>query len=54
MNYSGNLVRQATIEDLPRINELVREAYQKYLPRMNKAPAPLLQDYEQLVRQGKV
>jgi|HubBroStandDraft_5_1064220.scaffolds.fasta_scaffold36652_2 GNAT superfamily N-acetyltransferase len=45
-------VRQATVDDLPSVQEVVTAAYAKYLDRMGRPPAPLLSDYRALLEAG--
>ena len=47
-------LREADARDVPAIREVVRQAYSVYIPRMGRAPGPMLDDYEQLVRDGQV
>lgn len=45
-------VRQATVDDLPSVQEVVTAAYAKYLDRMDRPPAPLLSDYRAVLEAG--
>jgi hypothetical protein len=47
-------VRPAKPEDAAAVGELVRAAYSTYVGRMGKEPAPMLEDYAALIRDGVV
>ncbi|SDI99448.1 Ribosomal protein S18 acetylase RimI [Pseudomonas delhiensis] len=46
--------RQATPDDAPAIARLVDEAYSPYIPRIGRKPAPMLDDYRQVVAEADV
>ena len=41
--------RRATVDDADAIAALVRQAYLHYIPRIGRKPAPMLDDYRQVV-----
>lgn len=47
-------LRDAQAADVPAIQEVVRQAYSHYVPRLGRLPGPMLDDYDQLVRDGHV
>jgi ribosomal protein S18 acetylase RimI-like enzyme len=47
-------VRRASEDDLPAIKELVDAAYTKYIERIGRPPAPMVQDYGQLLITSRV
>ena len=47
-------LRRATTVDTPAVTDLVHSAYEKYVSRIGKPPGPMLQDYEQVLRQHDV
>jgi ribosomal protein S18 acetylase RimI-like enzyme len=47
-------VRRASEDDLPAIKELVDAAYTKYVERIGRPPAPMVQDYGQLLTTSRV
>lgn len=47
-------LRDAQAADVPAIQEVVRQAYSHYVPRLGRPPGPMLDDYDQLVRDGHV
>jgi ribosomal protein S18 acetylase RimI-like enzyme len=47
-------VRRASEVDLPAIKELVDAAYTKYVERIGRPPAPMVQDYGQLLTTSRV
>ena len=47
-------VRPAEREDAAVVRDLVRMAYSKYVERIGKEPAPMLEDYDALIRAGEV
>lgn len=42
-------IRRATQDDAENIATLVAEAYSPYIPRIGKKPAPMLDDYAQVI-----
>jgi GNAT superfamily N-acetyltransferase len=47
-------VRKAVSTDVPAIRDVVRRAYEHYIARIGQPPAPMLDDYDDLVRDGLV
>lgn len=47
-------LRQALPDDAPAIARLVDEAYSPYIPRMGCKPAPMLDDYRQVIAEADV
>ncbi|WP_346770510.1 hypothetical protein [Pseudomonas sp. 273] len=47
-------IRQATPDDAPAIARLVDEAYSPYIPRIGRKPAPMLDDYRQVIAEADV
>jgi ribosomal protein S18 acetylase RimI-like enzyme len=47
-------LRRASADDLPAIKELVDAAYTKYIERIGRPPAPMVQDYGQLLTTSRV
>ena len=47
------MVRPATPDDVPVVDELVRAAYEHYVPRIGREPKPMTVDYAQVVEQGQ-
>jgi N-acetylglutamate synthase-like GNAT family acetyltransferase len=45
-------IRPATLADAPAIGSLVEEAYGHYVERIGKRPAPMDEDYAEVVRHG--
>ena len=48
------LIRHAQAAEQQAVVACVRAAYAKYLVRMNREPAPMLADYEALIKKGVV
>lgn len=48
------VLRPATPDDAGRLAAVARAAYERYLARMDVAPAPVLADYDALVRTAQV
>jgi ribosomal protein S18 acetylase RimI-like enzyme len=46
--------RAATSDDLPTVEAIVRLAYSRYVSRIGREPGPMLDDYKQLIRDGRV
>jgi hypothetical protein len=46
--------RPAIPADRPAIEEIVRDAYSPYIDRVGRQPGPMLDDYEALIRAGRV
>lgn len=49
-----SVIRPAKQSDVARITACVSAAYSHYIPRMEKPPAPMLEDYEQVIQQRHV
>ena len=47
-------IRPAERGDAAVVRDLVRMAYSKYVERIGKEPAPMLEDYDALIRAGEV
>jgi hypothetical protein len=47
-------IRPAEPGDAAVVRDLVRTAYSKYVERIGKEPAPMLEDYDALIRAGEV
>jgi ribosomal protein S18 acetylase RimI-like enzyme len=47
-------LRPAEWGDAAVVRDLVRMAYSKYVERIGKEPAPMLEDYDALIRAGEV
>lgn len=47
-------IREAVPADLPQIRACARDAYEPYVARIGKPPAPMVADFEALVRKGRV
>lgn len=47
-------IRPATAADLDTVQRIVREAYSHYIARIGREPGPMLDDYDALIRQGRV
>ena len=47
------IIRPATSEDRPGIEEIARDAYKIYVPRIGREPAPMNDDYGQLISAGQ-
>ena len=47
-------IRPAQLEDASAITACVAAAYRQYVDRIGKPPAPMLDDYAELIRQHKV
>ena len=56
MNKTSNSIsiRRATAADAEAIASCVKAAYQHYIERMGKPPGPMLDDYEQVVKNHHV
>jgi ribosomal protein S18 acetylase RimI-like enzyme len=50
----GGDVRTATSDDLGAVEFVVRSAYAHYVSRIGRAPGPMLDDYDRLIRAGRV
>lgn len=48
------LIRPATLRDADAISELVCAAYAPYVARIGKPPAPMLEDYRQVIENAQV
>jgi len=51
---SRSLIRSATLLDVAAITSIVHDAYAPYIPRIGKEPAPMLDDYRQVIAGGEV
>jgi GNAT superfamily N-acetyltransferase len=47
-------VEKATVEDIPIIESTVHAAYSKYIERIGMAPAPMLADYKEVIKNQDV
>lgn len=47
-------IRKAVLDDQPAVQHCVDSAYALYISRMGKAPAPMLDDYGDLIGRGVV
>ena len=47
-------IRHAEVEDAAAISALVTEAYTPYIARIGKKPAPMLDDYRQVIADDEV
>lgn len=47
-------IRRATEADVDAITAIVHEAYAPYIPRIGKEPAPMLDDYQQVIARHMV
>ncbi|MGE7994018.1 GNAT family N-acetyltransferase [Pseudomonas sp. NPDC089554] len=47
-------IRRATVDDVEAITAVVNEAYSPYIARIGKPPAPMLDDYRQVLEQAQV
>ena len=47
-------IRKADLSDLDRVRDCARQAYALYVPRMGKEPAPMVADFEDQIRVGKL
>jgi GNAT superfamily N-acetyltransferase len=47
-------IRLAAHDDLHSVKEVVRAAYSHYVPLIGRKPAPMLDDYETLIRDRRV
>ena len=47
-------LRAATSDDLGAVEDVVRSAYCHYVPRIGREPGPMLDDYNRLIREGRV
>ncbi len=47
-------LRAATGDDLGTVETIVQTAYAGYVPRIGRQPGPMLDDYGQLIRDGRV
>jgi N-acetylglutamate synthase-like GNAT family acetyltransferase len=50
---SEAVIRDATAADRLAIEQLVQQAYEPYLARMDRPPAPMLQDFAELILAGE-
>jgi ribosomal protein S18 acetylase RimI-like enzyme len=47
-------IRPAESRDQPDVESVVQSAYEHYVPRLGRKPAPMLDDYGSLIRNGRV
>ena len=47
-------LRRARADDATAVAELVNRAYQKYIPRLGRPPAPMLEDYPDVISRHDV
>lgn len=47
-------IRAATPADLADVERIVKEAYTHYIARIGREPGPMLDDYDELIAQGRV
>lgn len=47
-------LRAATSNDLGTVEGIVRSAYSHYVSRIGREPGPMLDDYKELIRDGRV
>ena len=48
------VIRAATLADVPDVTRCVCAAYLRYIERIGKQPAPMLQDYANVIRTSQV
>lgn len=48
------LIRRASEMDVDAITVIVHEAYAPYIPRIGKEPAPMLDDYREVIERCRV
>ncbi|PHH92352.1 hypothetical protein CDD83_7730 [Cordyceps sp. RAO-2017] len=46
----GTALHPATAQDVPAVRDLVKAAFSKYVERIGKPPAPMLVDYDDLLK----
>lgn len=51
---SNVALHKATVEDIPAIKAMVDAAYSKYIERIGKPPAPMTEDWDQVIRTHEV
>jgi ribosomal protein S18 acetylase RimI-like enzyme len=51
--HTDNAIRRAHQDDVASIAALVHDAYAPYIPRIGREPAPMLDDYSQVVAQSE-
>ncbi|KAJ5355978.1 Acyl-CoA N-acyltransferase [Penicillium concentricum] len=47
-------LQKATVEDIPTLKAMVDAAYSKYIERIGKPPAPMTQDWDEVIRTREV
>ena len=47
-------IRRAVLNDVPEITACIKDAYTPYIQRIGKAPAPMLEDYVEVVTQKNI
>lgn len=47
-------IAEATLDDAPAIKKMVDSAYSKYIDRIGKPPAPMTEDYHEVIRRNSV
>ncbi len=50
----SDTIRVASIGDLADVKAIVKAAYTPYIARIGREPGPMLDDYETLIKQGRV
>ena len=51
---TGTIVRTATLADVPGVTACVCEAYVHYIERIGMRPGPMLEDFEETIRDTQV
>jgi ribosomal protein S18 acetylase RimI-like enzyme len=51
---SSTIIRRATASDAEAMIELVKAAYSVYVTRMGRQPAPMLEDYTEVIKRSEV
>lgn len=51
---TGPVIRSATLADHAAVASIVARAYAIYVPRIGREPGPMLDDYDRLIRDGRV
>ena len=48
------MIRPAVLADHAAVTSIVASAYARYVPRIGREPGPMLDDYDRLIRDGRV
>ncbi|KGO51151.1 Acyl-CoA N-acyltransferase [Penicillium expansum] len=48
------ILHKATVKDIPIIKSMIDAAYSKYIYRIGKPPAPMTEDWDQMIRTHEV